>query len=49
MKLIEKQVAKLAELEAKRERMRGRISRVDMQIIELEERIALHWRKKGLY
>lgn len=48
MRLIVKQVAKLEELEAKRERMANRIAKIELKIIEQKEKIAQYYRKQGI-
>lgn len=46
--MIEKQTAKLKELEARRERIVNRVAKLDLKIEEQKEKIAKYYRKLGI-
>lgn len=48
MRLITKQVAKLEEFEARRERLVNRVAKLDLKIEEQKEKISQYYKKQGI-
>lgn len=48
MRLIAKQAVKLEELEAKREKLVNRVTKLDLRIEEQKEKISRYYKKLGI-